>query len=323
MIEFECLNCGRPMKVTDEAAGRKGKCKVCGKTITVPSPVVLAAPRLPKPVEQEYFPPQIIVPNQVNVRVNTPRGNGTAVASLVLGIVALCFFWMPFVGLGLGAFAAFLSIVSLIVAVFRSGAGIGYTLGGICVSVAAIFAGIPSSLVGAAFVAPAIQQAQRAAEKTKLKQVEAQQPWPPPNQETRIGDVILRFEKVEVSPVTYKSQFGGDMTTEDPMMKVWFTIENTSQNKKLKYRGLMASTFLVSDQSEATDNFGNTYDSKDMLFRMEQIEGVERSLDFYPGKKFRDVVIFERPVDGAVSIKVRIPKTRLDSPEDIRYEIPL
>lgn len=36
MIEFDCPHCGTSLRVPNSAAGRTGKCRVCGKPISVP-----------------------------------------------------------------------------------------------------------------------------------------------------------------------------------------------------------------------------------------------------------------------------------------------
>lgn len=36
VIQFHCPHCGKSFKVADEAAGRKGSCRGCGKTVRVP-----------------------------------------------------------------------------------------------------------------------------------------------------------------------------------------------------------------------------------------------------------------------------------------------
>jgi len=36
MIEFKCLQCGKNLRVRDEAAGKRGKCPQCGETLRVP-----------------------------------------------------------------------------------------------------------------------------------------------------------------------------------------------------------------------------------------------------------------------------------------------
>lgn len=38
MIEFGCITCGRFLRVSEDKAGKKGRCPDCGSTIQVPSP---------------------------------------------------------------------------------------------------------------------------------------------------------------------------------------------------------------------------------------------------------------------------------------------
>jgi ubiquitin-protein ligase len=36
MIEFKCAHCGRALSVSDDLAGRRAKCKICGEIMTIP-----------------------------------------------------------------------------------------------------------------------------------------------------------------------------------------------------------------------------------------------------------------------------------------------
>jgi ubiquitin-protein ligase len=52
MIEFHCPHCSRLFRIPDEYAGRTAKCKACGNSLTVPSPVAVTAsapPASPSP----------------------------------------------------------------------------------------------------------------------------------------------------------------------------------------------------------------------------------------------------------------------------------
>jgi hypothetical protein len=60
MIAFDCPKCGFAMKAPDTAAGKRGPCKKCGETVTVPAAAV------PSPV------PQIIEAAPVSVAVVSP-----------------------------------------------------------------------------------------------------------------------------------------------------------------------------------------------------------------------------------------------------------
>jgi hypothetical protein len=46
-IEFNCANCGRRLRVGDDAGGRQAKCPFCGTVSTVPSVVTAEPPPLP------------------------------------------------------------------------------------------------------------------------------------------------------------------------------------------------------------------------------------------------------------------------------------
>lgn len=53
MITFSCQKCGKRFSVADEFAGRQGRCKKCGATITVPDPRTAAAsPTGPPPLRK-------------------------------------------------------------------------------------------------------------------------------------------------------------------------------------------------------------------------------------------------------------------------------
>lgn len=57
MIEFACHKCGRSMKVQDAAAGKRGKCKDCGETVTIPqAPTASAAPSVTPPAPRAQQP---------------------------------------------------------------------------------------------------------------------------------------------------------------------------------------------------------------------------------------------------------------------------
>lgn len=46
MINFECSHCGNPIKVPDQAAGRKGTCNNCGELVLVPNDSVVPPTKL-------------------------------------------------------------------------------------------------------------------------------------------------------------------------------------------------------------------------------------------------------------------------------------
>ncbi|MCE5326543.1 MAG: GYF domain-containing protein [Planctomycetaceae bacterium] len=58
MIDIVCHGCGKRLKVSEQHAGRKGKCPGCGGDIEIPSRVQEAAPQT-APEDAEQQPPQL------------------------------------------------------------------------------------------------------------------------------------------------------------------------------------------------------------------------------------------------------------------------
>ena len=72
----------------------------------------------------------------INVDIK-PKGNSLGVVSLVLGVVAFLFCWIPLVGavgIPLSGLGVLLGMIGLVVAVFRRGASIGYPIAGTVIS---------------------------------------------------------------------------------------------------------------------------------------------------------------------------------------------
>lgn len=75
MIEFTCNNCGKRFSMAEEFAGRKGKCKQCGATLTIPSPRPEASTRIVvevPPVQQQTHPPAIVSPQPPTTSPSVP-----------------------------------------------------------------------------------------------------------------------------------------------------------------------------------------------------------------------------------------------------------
>jgi ubiquitin-protein ligase/DNA-directed RNA polymerase subunit RPC12/RpoP len=84
MIEFSCNNCGKRFSMAEEFAGRKGKCKQCGATLTVPAPppkaadkIVIEVPSVP----QQTQPPAIVSPQPPMASPSVPPRSRSSVRS--------------------------------------------------------------------------------------------------------------------------------------------------------------------------------------------------------------------------------------------------
>ena len=146
MIEFACPFCARNMRVSDAAAGRSGKCKSCGKTITVPgsseeitfSASDVAQPDRPTPSirphsSMEIRPTPSPVALQINVQQPSKASHSLGIAAVILGILAFLICWIPLIGLlglPLSGLGLLLGIGGIVLAALRKGSGLGYPIAG-------------------------------------------------------------------------------------------------------------------------------------------------------------------------------------------------
>jgi len=158
MIQLYCPQCGKQLKVKDEAAGKKGKCPTCGATILIPAsdagtlsdytdaPMEAPPPKAPfdrknrnqssagKSPQRDSGPASSIPTINVNLQKRT---SSLGVVSLILGVTAFLICWIPFIGMlsiPLSGLGLLLAVIGVCLAVARHGAGIGWPVGGGVVS---------------------------------------------------------------------------------------------------------------------------------------------------------------------------------------------
>lgn len=217
MIEFNCPECNKQIKVKPELAGRTGKCPGCGNKILVPQassltkletpkPVIvrpqLAAkpvvrpPEVPQPIQPWSHPqqqPQPTTAIQVNVN-NTKATNSLGISSLILGILSFFVCWIPVIGFALSGLGLLLGLGGIAMSVFRKGTGIGYSIAGAAVNSIALFIGIIFITVYASAVASVDSTMKRLeAERNKVAQqakpVQPQQAMPTNSSIGATGDI--------------------------------------------------------------------------------------------------------------------------------------
>lgn len=110
MILFRCPACGQEMQVTDDFAGRQGRCPKCQAVVTIP----------PASAMSPAVPPMGAVPR--------PSDTKQARASLILGIVG---FFLPLLGFILGILAIVFGALGL-----RRQAGKGMAIAGLIPGIA-------------------------------------------------------------------------------------------------------------------------------------------------------------------------------------------
>ena len=159
MIDFQCENCGKKIRVKDELAGRTGKCAGCGLKISIPNAIIesplndsLTPLAIAKPKSLAPTPPPLIhtqpsptsnpgVAVQVNVD-SSPMADGLGISSLIIGILSFLVCWIPLINFGMGGLGLLLGIAGIVMAVQRKGQGVGYSIAGTAVSTISFLLGI-------------------------------------------------------------------------------------------------------------------------------------------------------------------------------------
>ncbi len=180
-IRFACPKCAKSIKVASSFAGGQGKCPGCGERVEVPSHKPAAVdeivdtferpdPRLPpvpppppvarRPYElveqsQSTHVPPVALQVNVSQSNNSGTSNSLGIASLVVGVLSLLTFCVPFVGLIIALLGLGLGIGGLTLAIIRRGRGIGFSIAGIVLSgiglLFAIFVTFVMSVTAVAF----------------------------------------------------------------------------------------------------------------------------------------------------------------------------
>jgi hypothetical protein len=195
MIEFNCPDCNKKIKVKPEFAGRSGKCPNCSVKLVVPSPQKPASQPIQQslrsrtlPVEKASndisFSPAPITPAiqtqssvpqtavQVNIH-NSQATNSLGISSLIIGILSVFVCWLPIFGFVLSGLGLLLGVIGIAMSVIRRGTGIGYSIAGSALNGFAILSGVVFMTIFATAVSSVDDTMKKVAAEMKKQQPQA------------------------------------------------------------------------------------------------------------------------------------------------------
>jgi len=348
-ILITCQRCGEQCNAPDSSAGGQVICPHCSAPIHVAE---IAPPGLPAKAENwerqfkrpvTYVQPAQSAPQQpaheptVNVVADDPYGlsknrdhgsrsrrsqretktsNSFAIASLVISVLSVLTMCLPFFNLVISGIGLTLGVTGIAVAIYRSGAGMGFAIAGTLMSGLTI--ALPAFLTAAAFSLPVVQKLQqdrgiRQAGSTPSEKRHAFRKL------AIVNDVAVGVERVTTGTLKLKDGIGdGESETPEKYLTVWVQTANRSKTKKIPFGG-WTSTAMMFSKPALTDEHGNRYRTVSLgMFR--SIAGAEPDDDIYPEKKRSDPIVFELPVDAATKFNLDLPALPFNGDGLLKFE---
>lgn len=147
--------------------------------------------------------------------------------------------------------------------------------------------------------------------------------WHPATESLQLGDISLKISEVVIGNVPLHQKIGDtDTESEESLLAIYVELTNTSQSKKIDYRGWMNDYARLLDlDAELTDNHDNDY-RKVNFGGLLTVKGVSNDSSIYPGKTLKDAIVFEEPVPGIELLRVKLSAKGMGQDGEFRFEIP-
>lgn len=285
-----CQFCSGHVAFDSTAAGQIVACPHCGLE------TMLFIPNTPK------VPTVKAAPQSVSVEIKNGM-NPLGIASLVLGIGACVFCWIPFLGLlaiPLAAIGLLLAVIGITAAIVGKKSGLTFPVGGAVVCTVAILIAL--------FVTGGISTLIAKGKQTNQEQVSnsgqktsssAAGEWSK-SHIVKQGDV-----QVEIKRVSFPS--------DSPAIQIELSVENVSTTKKVDFAGWSGSKFdFDGSAASLTDNNQNKY----KLI----IDGAASGNAIYPRQAASDTLKFETPVDNIQWLHLELPAKNFGGSGMLRFE---
>jgi hypothetical protein len=296
-----CSHCSGNIEFDSEHDGQMVACPHCGLET-----------KLFVPLDKSHPSPPRTVPKNVSVEIK--RGvSPLGIASLVLGIGACVFCWIPFLGLLTIPFAA----IGLLLAVIGKKSGLSFPVSGAVVCIVAILIALFVTGGISTLIAKHENQSNSTNQKTltttTMPQTESsgsEKSWSK-SRVVQQGDLQIQVEQMYINPdfVPNGIGMGVDPTGDNFHIKV--NISNLSRTQKIDF-----STWR--DNATLSDNYGNSY--KAIVFSSTPTY-LHNNATIYPGQEISDILIFQSPVANWEWLHLELPASNFGGSGMIRFEI--
>jgi hypothetical protein len=254
---------------------------------------------------------------------------GLGIASLVLGIIAVPFAFLPCIstfsipvsGLGL-----ILGGSGLIVVLSTKKGSMGFPIAGSTVCLVALAIAGMWFLVCAGLMSGAKKMGDdfKKAGDEFFSRIDEQQrqeaaSWVDASKDAaKHGDVRVRVTSVTLGPVDLN---GNDRKTEKSLhdnLQIRLVIENTSAEKNVDYKGW--SIGAGPDVATLKDNAFATYPAAGFA---KQVKGqIRKSEPIKPAQSLEDILVFQAPLNNPQELRLELPATAFGGLGKIKFRIP-
>lgn len=332
-FRFTCPHCGKSIRVPISMQGRKAKCPGCAEGIDIPlfNQLTAQAPLVPPKLPPIIEIPASVVPSEPHVSVspshstavqvnvlNSSATNSLGISSLILGILSYFVCWIPLIGLAISGLGLVLGTIGLVISITRKGTGIGYSIAGAAISLLSVLIGI--TVLAATFgMADAIEKADG-----RSKASEQNSEFQTASEPINIGSIKATITEARIGKVPlYQRIMEEEQVSKEDLLLIRITIANTSKTKKIDYEGWMSPFASIKDiEATLTDDAGNNYRMADFGATV-QVKDASMDNSIYPGKSTKDVVVFERPIDGAKYLDLTLSAEGCREDGKFRFRIPV
>jgi membrane protein implicated in regulation of membrane protease activity len=300
-----CQFCNGHISFPAEMAGQMYACPHCGLETKLFIPNITKAPA--------NSPPK-------NVSVEIKRGaNPLGIASLVLGISACVFCWIPFLGLlaiPLAAIGLLLAVIGITSVVVGKKSSLAFPSSGAVVCIVAILVAL--FVTGGISTLIAKHEIQSNSTNQKTESSSGEEGWSK-SSVVQQGDFQIQIEPIS-KEIFYPNNPSRIATPNDGFFTI--KLSNLSKTRKIDFSTWRGKKFSTArDYATLTDDNGNVY-KLDSESTGGQNNGREDETSIYPNSDYEEFLSFETPVQNRKWLHLELPAENFGGSGMIRFEIP-
>ena len=159
-----------------------------------------------------------------------------------------------------------------------------------------------------------------AEEKSEIAKEKSEIQWTDATAESiRRGDLSVKILSAQIGRPRLARSGGRFARPTEAVLTVRLQLRNESQTRKLEYAGWGTGQFAAG--VKLTDDLGNAYSQKSWKGATPDGQLAQESL--YPGKAVEDILVFQKPVEKAGILQLRLPASAFGQKQTLDFAVPM